>query len=121
MHSNYISLHYRHNIQRVNLYRHRLCQHLDGENQSAQILLARKNTLDAFERTAHYANTLAAAKEGVRFKIKLPLNGSPDCLDLRLGNCRNAFSAADNHVHPRSRQHLEPAFVSSAHKNITRE
>lgn len=121
VHGNYISLDHRNNIQRVNLDRYGLCQHLDGKNQSIQIFFARKNTLHAFKRTADYSNALTAAKEGVRLKEKLAVNGSPDCLDLLLGNCCYAFSAADNHVHPWSRQHLEPAFVRPAHKHITRE
>ena len=105
----------------MDLNGYRLREHVNGENQAKQILLANEDSLNSFKSASNYANTHPASEKRMGLDAAGPFNCFLDRLNLFIRNDRDFFAAMEDHVYARRRHDLQSAFKAATNEEVARE
>lgn len=92
---------YRFHIGGIHLHCSGLGQHLDRQDETAEILLPYQKAFQAKQRASNDANSFAAAKKWVRLNASWITEGVLNRGNLLIRDDRHAFSKSQQHVNAR--------------------
>ncbi|MGA2908261.1 MAG: hypothetical protein ABSE36_11205, partial [Terracidiphilus sp.] len=102
----------------MDLNRYRLREHVNGEDEAKQILLANEDSFNSFKRTSNHTNAHPASEERMGLDTARPIKRFLNRLNLLIRNHCDFFAAIENRVYSRRCHDLQSAIKAAANEEV---